>query len=63
MPIRQSDFTQKICSLGIRLYISGKPYGLKFRQEFLQKMYKEYILGDFACKMIALYGNGTQSFP
>ena len=56
-------YTKNLQSVGIRLYISGKPYRLKSRQEFLKKMYKEYILGDFAFKMSALHGNGTQSVP
>ena len=56
-------YTKNLQPVGIRLYISGKPYRLKSRQKFLQKMYKEYILGDFAFKMSALHGNGTQSVP
>lgn len=38
-------------------------YRLKSRQEFLQKIYKEYILGHFAASMSALHGNGVQSAP
>lgn len=57
-------YTKDLQPVGIRLYnISGKPYKLKSRQEYLQKMYKEYILGDLAFKMSALHGNGTQSVP
>ncbi len=56
-------YTKNLQPVGIRLYISGKPYRLKSRQEFLKKMYKEYIQGDFAFKMSALHGNGTQSVP
>ena len=56
-------YTKNLQPVGIRLYISDKPYRLKSRQKFLQKMYKEYILGDFAFKMSALHGNGTQSVP
>lgn len=56
-------YTKNLQPVGIRLYISSKPYRLKSRQEFLQKMYKEYIMGNFAFKMSALHGNGTQSVP
>ena len=56
-------YTKNLQPVGIRLYISGKPYRLKSRQEYLQKMYKEYIMGNFAFKMSALHGNGTQSVP
>ena len=54
-------YTQNLQPVGIRLYIRHQPYRLKSRQEFLQKMYKEYILGHFAASMSALYGNGAQS--
>ncbi len=53
-------YTQNLQLVGIRLYIRHQPYRLKSRQEFLQKMYKEYILGHFAASMSALYGNGSQ---
>lgn len=53
-------YTKKLQPVGIRLYIRHRPYRLKSRQEFLQKMYKEYILGHFAASMSALYGNGAQ---
>ena len=56
-------YTKNLQPVGIRLYISDKPYRLKSRQKFLQKMYKEYILGDFAFKMSALHGNGSQKAP
>lgn len=56
-------YTQNLHPVGIRLYVRNKPYTLKSRQEYLQKMYKEYIQGDFAFKMSALHGNGTQSVP
>ena len=57
-------YTKNLQPVGIRLYyISGKPYKLKSRQEYLQKMYKEYILGDFAFKMSSLHGNGSQKAP
>ena len=53
-------YTKKLSPVGIRLYVRNKPYVLKSRQEYLQKMYKEYIMGNFAFKMSALYGNGAQ---
>jgi GLPGLI family protein len=57
-------YTKNLLPVGIRLYnISGKPYKLKSRQAYLQKMYKEYILGDFAFKMSSLHGNGSQKAP
>lgn len=56
-------YTKNLQPVGIRLYISGKPYRLKSRQEFLKKMYKEYIQGDFAFKMSSLHGNGSQKAP
>lgn len=57
-------YTKDLLPVGIRLYnISGKPYNLKSRQAYLQKMYKAYILGKFASQMSALYGNGAQSAP
>ena len=57
-------YTKDLLPVGIRLYnISGKPYKLKSRQAYLQKMYKAYIQGKFASKMSALYGNGAQSAP
>lgn len=56
-------YTKNLQPVGIRLYISSKPYRLKSRQEFLQKMYKEYIMGNFAFKMSSLHGNGSQKAP
>ena len=57
-------YTKDLLPVGIRLYnISGKPYNLKSRQAYLQKMYKAYIQGKFASQMSALYGNGAQSAP
>lgn len=56
-------YTKNLQPVGIRLYVRNKPYTLKSRQEYLQKMYKEYIQGDFAFKMSALHGNGTQGVP
>ena len=57
-------YTKDLLPVGIRLYnISGKPYKLKSRQEYLQKMYKEYLQGDFAFKMSSLHGNGSQKAP
>ena len=57
-------YTKDLLPVGIRLYnISGKPYKLKSRQEYLQKMYKEYLQGDFVFKMSSLHGNGSQKAP
>ena len=57
-------YTKDLLPVGIRLYnISGKPYKLKSRQAYLQKMYKAYIQGKFVSQMSALYGNGAQSAP
>ena len=42
--------------------INEGPWKL-FGQAYLQKMYKEYILGDFAFKMSTLHGNGSQKAP
>ncbi|MDO4163383.1 MAG: GLPGLI family protein [Bacteroides sp.] len=56
-------YTQNLQPVGIKLYVRYEPYKLKSRQEFLQKMYKEEIEGDFAFKMSALHGNGAQSAP
>lgn len=57
-------YTKDLLPVGIRLYnISGKPYKLKSRQEYLQKMYKEYLQGDFTFKMSSLHGNGSQKAP
>ena len=36
---------------------------MKFREEYLQKMYKEYIKGNFAFSMNTLHGNSTQYIP
>ena len=56
-------YTKNLHPVGIRLYVRHQPYRLKSRQEFLQKMYKEYILGHFAASMSALHGNGSQKAP
>ena len=56
-------YTQNLQPVGIRLYIKNRPYKLKFRQEYLQKMYKEYIKGNFAFSMNALHGNSAQNVP
>ena len=56
-------YTKNLQPVGIRLYVRHQPYRLKSRQEFLQKMYKEYILGHFAVSMSALHGNGSQKAP
>ena len=56
-------YTKNLQPVGIRLYVRHQPYRLKSRQEFLQKIYKEYILGHFAASMSALHGNGVQSAP
>ena len=56
-------YTQNLQPVGIKLYVRSKPYTLKSRQAYLQKMYKEYIQGHFAASISALYGNGTQSAP
>lgn len=56
-------YTQNLQPVGIRLYIRNRPYKLKFRQEYLQKMYKEYIKGNFAISMNTLHGNSTQYVP
>lgn len=49
--------------VGIRLYIRNRPYKLKSRQEYLKKMYKEYIKRNFAASMSALHGNSAQNVP
>lgn len=56
-------YTQNLQPVGIRLYVRNKPFMLKSRQAYLQKMYKAYIQGKFASQMSALYGNGAQSAP
>ncbi len=56
-------YTKNLQPVGIRLYVRDKPIMLKSRQEYLQKMYKEEIQGNFAARMSALHGNGTQSVP
>ena len=56
-------YTQNLQPVGIRLYVRNKPFTLKSRQAYLQKMYKAYIQGNFASQMSALYGNGAQSDP
>lgn len=53
-------YTTGLLPVGIRLYERYKPIKLKSRQEFLQKMYKEEIKGDFAATMSSLYGNNSQ---
>lgn len=54
-------YTKNLLPVGIRLYFSHKPYKLKSRQVYLQKMYKEYIKGNFVSSMSRLYGNSTQN--
>ena len=56
-------YTQNLQPVGIRLYIKSNPYKLKSRQEYLQKMYKEYIRRHFVSSMNALYGNFTKDIP
>lgn len=56
-------YTRNLQPVGIRLYIKNKPYKLKSRQEYLQKMSKEYIKGNFSSSMSALHGNSTQNTP
>ena len=56
-------YTKNLQPVGIKLYVRYKPIVLKSRQAYLQKMYKEYILGHFASSMSALYGNGSQAPP
>lgn len=55
--------TQNLQPVGIRLYIKNKPYKLKSRQDYLQKMYKEYIKGNFVSSMNALYGISAPNPP
>ena len=54
-------YTKSLQPVGVRLYIKSKPYKLKSRQEYLQKMYKEYIKGNFSSSMNALHGNSAQN--
>ena len=54
-------YTQNLQPVGILLYVRNKPYKLKSRQEYLQKMYKEYIKGNFVFSMNALHGNSKQN--
>lgn len=54
-------YTKNLQPIGIRLYIRNKPYKLKSRQEYLQKLYKEYIKGNFASSMNALHGKSKQN--
>ncbi len=54
-------YTKKLQPVGIRLYIKNKPYKLKSRQDYLQKMYREYIKGNFASSMQALHGSSSQN--
>ena len=56
-------YTQNLLPVGIKLYVRYEPIVLKSRQEYLQKMYKAYILGTFVAQMSSLYGNGSQSVP
>ncbi len=56
-------YTQNLQPVGIRLYVRHNPYKLRSRQEYLQKMYKEYIKGKYSASMSALYGNSSQSAP
>ena len=56
-------YTQNLQPVGIKLYVSYEPIVLKSRQEYLQKMYKAYILGTFVAQMSSLHGNGSQSVP
>lgn len=53
-------YTQNLQPVGVRLYIRNHPYKLKSRQEYLQKMYKEYIKRNFATSMNALHGNSSK---
>ena len=55
-------YIKNLQPVGIKLYVR-KPIVLKSRQEYLQKMYKAYILGTFVSHMSALHGNGSQSVP
>lgn len=55
--------TDNILPVGIKLYIRDKPYNIKSRARYLQKIYRESIKGRFVARMSITFGNGSQSKP
>ena len=56
-------YTDTLMPVGIKLYVRDAPYKLKSRQVFLQKMYHEYIKGNFSASMNAMFGKGDNTKP
>ncbi len=56
-------YTNNLMPVGIKLYIHDDPIKLKSRQEFLQRMYREYIKGHFSASMNAMFGKGGNTKP
>lgn len=56
-------YTNNLMPVGIKLYVRDAPSKLKSRQVFLQKMYHEYIKGNFTASMNAMFGKGGNAKP
>ena len=56
-------YTDNLMPVGIKLYVRDAPYKLKSRQVFQQKMYHEYIKGNFVASMNAMFGKGDNTKP